>query len=164
MSWVLELFPQILDHRHIFSNFIRFSEKVGDHNKHAPLWRHFSLQIKNVWAQITKTSLPSSPTEQGFNQYRKLVLNDFHLKKEQETRNWNKVDLRSVSRCLSKWGGIYVYCLVLVWYSLPCSWLRKDCLHIGIGGGKVEMRQSNKNSFYDTVMVFWQLQNNVFNF
>ena len=40
-------------------------------------------------------------------------------------------------------------------YSLPCSWLRKDCLHIGIGRGKVEMRQSNKNSsyFYDTVMI-----------
>ena len=46
-------------------------------------------------------------------------------------------------------------CLVLVWSSLPCSWLRKDCLHIGIGRGKVEMRQSNKNClyFYDTVMI-----------
>ena len=35
--------------------------------------------------QNMKRSPPPSPTEQGFNQYRKLVLNDFHLKKR--TRN-----------------------------------------------------------------------------
>ena len=45
---------------------------------------HKTIQGQSYHQNITIPPLPS-PTEQGFNQYRKLVLNDFHLKKEQET-------------------------------------------------------------------------------